>query len=94
MNESVKLCVKRCKTATEFSFVYKELLLHSLDRETIGKEAVDRTCPYQVDSDSTSKQEAQVDVDGVILILNDPGQTTNDGTNNEGEDQQGLEQLG
>lgn len=58
------------------------------------KEAFDRTGPYQVDSDSTAKQEAQVDIDGVVLVLNNPGQTTNDGTDDEGEDQQGLEQLG
>lgn len=65
-----------------------------LHRETTGKEAVDGTGPYQVDSNSASKQEAQVDVDGVVLVLDDPRQTANDGTDNEGEDQQGLEQLG
>lgn len=57
-------------------------------------ETVDGTSPYQVDSYSSSKQEAQVDVDGVVLVLNYPGQTADDGTDDEGEDQQGLEQLG
>lgn len=56
--------------------------------------SVDGTEPYQVDSNSSSKQETQVDVDGMVLVLNNPGQTTDNGTDNEGEDQQGLEQLG
>lgn len=47
--------------------------------------------PYQVNSNSSSKQEAQVDINGVVLVLNNPGQTADDGTDNEGEDQQGLE---
>lgn len=46
--------------------------------------------PYQIDSNSASKQEAQVDVNSMVLVLNNPGQTTNDGTNNKGEDEQGL----
>ena len=50
--------------------------------------------PYQVDSNSPSKQEAQVDVDGVVLVLNDPGQTAYNGTDNKGEDEEGLQQLG
>lgn len=58
------------------------------------KNTLDQTGPYQVDSNSTAKQEAQVDVDGVVLVLNNPGQTTNNGTDNEGEDQQRLQQLG
>lgn len=58
------------------------------------KQGTDGTEPYQVDSNSSSKQEAYVDVDGVVLVLYNPGQTTNDGTDSEGEDQQGLEQLG
>ena len=65
-----------------------------LFRETIGKEAFDGTCAYQVDSNSTSEQEAKVDINSMVLVLNNPGQTTNDGTDSEGEDQQGLEQLG
>lgn len=48
---------------------------------------------YQVNSNGPSKQEAQVNVNSMVLVLNNPGQTTNDGTNHEGEDQQGLEQL-
>lgn len=62
--------------------------------ETTGREAFDWTGPYQVESDRSSEQEAQVDVDGVVLVLNNPGQATNYGTDNEGEDQQGLEQFG
>lgn len=30
----------------------------------------------------------------MVLVLNDSGQTTNDGADDEGEDQQGLQQLG
>lgn len=49
---------------------------------------------YQVEGDGAAEQEARVDVDGVVLVLNDPGQATDDGADGVGEDQQGLEQLG
>ena len=49
---------------------------------------------YQVDGDASTQQEAQVDVDGVVLVLDDPGQAADDATNDEEEDQQGLQQLG
>lgn len=78
----------------EFIFYFQFYKMRLLFRETIGKEAFDGTCSYQVDSDSTSQQEAKVDINGMVLVLNNPGQTTNDGTDSEGEDQQGLEQLG
>lgn len=49
--------------------------------------------PHQVYSDCAAQQEAQVDVDGVVLVLDDPGQATDDATHDEGEDQQRLQQL-
>lgn len=58
------------------------------------KKAFDENGPYQVDSNSTAQQEAQVNINGVVLVLNNSGQTTNDGADDEGEDQQGLQQLG
>lgn len=59
-----------------------------------GLEQCWRADSYQVHSNSTSNQEAQVNINGVVLVLNNPSQTTNDCTHHEGEDQQGLEQLG
>lgn len=59
-----------------------------------GPERCWKADSYQVHSDSTSNQEAQVNINGVVLVLYNPSQTTNDCTHHEGEDQQGLEQLG
>ena len=50
--------------------------------------------PHQVHGDGSAQQEAEVDVDGVVLVLDDPGQAADDATHDEGEDQQWLEQLG
>lgn len=55
--------------------------------EEIGKS-------HQVDGNGSAQQESQIDVDGVVLVLNDPSQAANDGADDEGEDQQGLEQFG
>lgn len=38
----------------EFIFYFQFYKMRLLFRETIGKEAFDGTCSYQVDSDSTS----------------------------------------
>ncbi|TNN36294.1 hypothetical protein EYF80_053551 [Liparis tanakae] len=50
--------------------------------------------PYQVDGDGAPQQEAQVHVHGVVLVLDDAGQATDDGADDEGEDEQRLQQLG
>lgn len=48
---------------------------------------------HQVKSDAASKQEAQVNIYSVVLVLNDASQTTDDGTNNKEEHQQRFQQF-
>lgn len=50
--------------------------------------------PHKVHSDASSQDEAQVHVDGVVLVLDDARQAADDGTDDEGEHQERLQQLG
>lgn len=53
------------------------------------------TCSsYQVNCDGCTQQPPAVDVHRMVPELDDPGETSQDGQHDEGEDQERLEQLG
>lgn len=49
---------------------------------------------HQVDGDGGPQQPAAVDVHRMVPELDDPGEASQDGQHDEGEDQQRLQQLG
>lgn len=68
--------------------------LHHILHENIHTPATWLTQTYQVDGDGAAQQEAQIDVDGVVLVLDDPRQAADDGADDKGENQQWLQQFG